>query len=195
MMKLLLICFVLWTLLSLYFAKSSISSIYTPQWLGPSPLWYEPVMVTHALHLIRSYRELTGKDLVSKDLALTNPEAAAKELFFSPRVIVSHGIQAGPEGPILNYGNARALRAWKASWEELTSTASIYTADVDNREKRAEVMQKVTENGFVTDYSGIRIAFDKTKFRIEGVDIWNVVDNDSGLRIGQAATFSEMTLL
>lgn len=121
-------------------------------------------------------------------LADKDPEEAAKRLFFMPQVLVSHGTQNGPEGPILNYGNAAGLACWKATWEELTTMHSIYTADDDNRALRAQTMERVTNFGFVENYSGIRIALDRSRFRIEDTTIWNVIED--GVKFGQAATFT-----
>ena len=117
------------TFLSLSVAFDPVPKFYQPSFTGPSPLWYDPLMVQHAGILIRSYHFVTGKNLVSLQTLERDPIAAAKELFFLPRVVVSHGTQIEPEGPILNYGNNAALKRWGASWEQLTNMPSIYTAE------------------------------------------------------------------
>jgi hypothetical protein len=142
---------------------------------------------------VTSLQQLTGKELVPLGLCESDPETAARQLFFSSEVVVSHGTQNESEGPILNYGNIAGLKVWKAEWDELTSMHSIYTADADDRATRAVTMEKVTNNGFVDKYSGTRIALDKSRFRIEDVIIWNVIEN--GQYFGQAATFPKWTVL
>ena len=116
-------------LVSLTIAFEQVPKLYQSNYVGPSPLWYDPLMVKHAGNLIRSYHLVTGKSLVSLQTLERDPIAAAKELFFLPRVVVSHGTQILPDGPVLNYGNNVALKRWGASWEQLTSMPSKYTAE------------------------------------------------------------------
>lgn len=88
-----------------------ISSLYSPSMTGPSPLWYTEELINHASHLIRSYNKVTtGKELVSMKILERNPVEAARLLFFSETVVVSHGIQSVGDGPVLNYGNSAALK-------------------------------------------------------------------------------------
>jgi hypothetical protein len=44
------------------------------------------------------------------------------------------------------------------------------------REQRASFLAEVTTNGFVENYSGVRIAKDGSRFLIEQATVWNVVD-------------------
>jgi hypothetical protein len=50
------------------------------------------------------------------------------------------------------------------------------------------LLERVTRDGFIADYSGIRIAASGRRFRIERAVVWNLIDAD-GTRHGQAATF------
>ena len=167
------------------------SPIYSPTWLGPSPEWYSPEMLLHGQHLLRSFHDKTGLvlDQASQNLLDKDGDEAARRLFLShERVVVSHGTQKQLEnGPVLNYGNTAALRRWGASWEQLTSMPSRYTAEPMERCARDAFMKRVTEDGVVTDYEGVRIALDGTKFTISNAVVWNVVID--GEYIGQAATF------
>jgi hypothetical protein len=170
-------------------------NLYQENYRGPSPLWYEDEMIEHSKYIVQTYFDLKGIELVPLSLFDRDPEAAAKELFYMPdRVVLSHGIQCDDDGPILNYGNSAALRLWKGTWEQLTSLPSKYTADADVRRNREEDMKKVTKYGYLDNYDGVRIAFDKTKFRISNVTIWNM-NIDNNRRIGQAATFSRWEYL
>ena len=141
-------------LVSFAMAFEPLPPFYQPSFLGPSPLWYEPLMVEHAGNLIRSYNLVTGKSLVSLKTLERDPIAAAKELFFLPRVVVSHGTQIAPDGPVLNYGNNVALKRWSASWEALTSMPSKYTAEPVEQSERQEFLNNVLQKGFVDNYSG-----------------------------------------
>jgi len=193
--------------------------LYSPSFLGPSPLWYSDTMFSHSLLLISSfYKQTKGKRSLIKSeafsfsfklptdeyeihdyihrLSVDDKNELCRELFFSnSRIVVSHGTQESAEGPILNYGNARALSLWGASWEQFTTTPSRYTAEPTQRDVRDAFMKQVTENGIVEDYSGVRITADgKMRFRIVDAVVWNVLDA-SGIYRGQAATFDEFEIL
>ena len=60
----------------------------------------------------------------------------------------------GEKGPVLNYGNAAALKLWAASWEQLTSMPSSETAEPQERATRAAFMNQIKEKGFADNYSG-----------------------------------------
>ena len=169
-----------------------IPAFYQSTHVGPSPLWYDPLMVDHAGYLIRSYNRATGKDLVSLKLLESDPVEAAKQLFHLPgRVVVSHGTQVTPDGPVLNYGNSMALKRWGASWEQLTNMASKYTAEAVEQSERQAFLSQVLEKGYVENYSGIRISLDKSRFRMLDGTVWNIVLPEFPGLIGQAATFSQ----
>jgi hypothetical protein len=63
-----------------------------------------------------------------------------------------------------------------------------------HRDERADFLRRVRENGFVDDYSGIRISGKGRRFRIRQATVWNVLDA-SGRYAGQAATFSSWEFL
>jgi hypothetical protein len=94
----------------------------------------------------------------------------------------------------LNYGNAAALALWEMSWTELTATPSRLTAEAPNREERARLLAAVTSNGFIDDYSGIRISKNGRRFRIAQATVWNLISTDGKL-CGQAAMFSRWDFL
>ena len=144
---------------------NSMTELYQPNFVGPSPMWYSDLMVNHASNLIKSYFYVTGgKELVPMKILDKDPAEAAKLLFFLPdRIVVSHGTQKDSEGPVLNYGNSAALKRWGASWEELTNMPSKHTAEAVEQSTRVEFMRKVTEEGVVENFSGIRIALDKSR--------------------------------
>ena len=96
--------------------------IYTKSFLGPSMEWHDKEMVSHASNLIRSYQEVVRSKSKNPSLILSkrtlaevdaDPVSAAKELFFrDDLIVVSHGVQDGPEGPILNYSDLAGLKRW-----------------------------------------------------------------------------------
>ncbi|MEJ6701115.1 MAG: MEKHLA domain-containing protein [Akkermansiaceae bacterium] len=134
--------------------------------------------------LVRSYYELTGRQLIEQtdDLA-----TMAKRVDEAPFFVASHGLETDP---VLDYGNRCALELFAMNWEEFTQTPSRLTAEAPNRAERERLLTSVTEKGFIDDYSGVRITADGRRFRIHQATVWNVTD-ESGVKIGQAATFSE----
>ncbi len=146
-------------------------------------IWQRDSVIAHSAVLARSYRRFTGRDLLP---GLFNPLGLSRNLFAAPFVLVSHGTEADP---VLNYGNAAALALWEMSWEELTRTPSRLTAEAPLREERARLLSAVTANGFIDDYSGVRISKSGRRFRITQATVWNLV-TERGEPCGQAATFS-----
>ncbi|MEP2776844.1 MAG: MEKHLA domain-containing protein [Luteolibacter sp.] len=140
-------------------------------------------MADHVELLLHSHHELTGKHLIAAGEKLELAQTA----YEAPFVLLSHGTE---DDPILNYGNLAAQRLFAMPWEKLTGTPSRFTAELPNREERQRLLKRVTENGYIDDYSGIRIAADGRRFLIRNATVWNVTDT-SGRKIGQAAAFSE----
>lgn len=135
----------------------------------------------HAQRLLNSYKHWTGNELI----AITSELPLLKQLDEAEIVILSHGTESDP---ILNYGNARALSLWEMSKEQFTNTPSRLTAEPMEREQRAEFLHNVTSNGYVSNYTGIRISATGRRFYIEEATVWNVIDEE-GQYCGQAASF------
>lgn len=175
---------------------SSLAELYSPIYCGPSPIWYSDIMVTHASHLLRTYFEVTGgKELIPMKVLEKDPTEAAKLLFFLPnRVVVSHGTQNDAEGPVLNYGNSAALKRWGASWEELTSMPSKYTAETVEQSAREAFLQKVYADGVVENYSGVRIGLDKSRYLDKLQDTFlQIFTPSSVLHFDNLQTFSHLS--
>lgn len=138
--------------------------------------------------LLDSYRRWFGEELVDREGGL---EAWRERLDAAPFAVVAHGL--GPD-PVLNYGNRKALELWEMDWEEFTRTPSRLTAEEPNREERARLLARVTEHGFIDDYSGVRVSKGGRRFRISGARVWNLLDA-SGAYCGQAAAFGSWVYL
>jgi hypothetical protein len=130
-----------------------------------------------------SFQRLTGKPLVDDP----SPEA----LWHAPRVIVAHGTEADP---VFFYGNHMALDVFAMDFASFTRLPSRYSAEPVNREERARLLERVTRDGFIDDYSGVRISATGQRFRIAQAVVWNLVAAD-GRFYGQAATFDQWTVL
>ncbi|MGO4548337.1 MEKHLA domain-containing protein [Paenibacillus sp. 2TAB23] len=153
----------------------------------PLPLTGAGATEEHARLLVESYRKWTGNAL----LPLVQIESVKEQLFEAPIVILSHGTEADP---VLNYGNRRGLELWDMEWERFTRTPSRLTAEPMERAERDRFFEAVTANGYVDNYTGIRISSTGRRFYIVNATVWNLVD-DAGAYLGQAATFSEYQYL
>ncbi len=147
-------------------------------------VWEKPQIITWSQILLDSFQQLLGYELISRQNTALEQ---ARALFFAPFVVLSHGTQTDP---ILNYGNQMALQLWEMTWEDFTLTPSRLTAEPVNREERQQILQKVTQQGYVDDYRGVRISSKGKRFLIEEAIVWNLV-NHQGQFCGQAATFSD----
>lgn len=143
----------------------------------------------HADLLRFSYHHWTGKSLVPSEL---DSIEGARYLYQARFVILSHGTEK--KDPILNYANLAGLKIFELSWKELVDRPSRLTAEPQIRAERAALMKRVSENGYIDDYSGIRISKSGKRFYIESATVWNLI-NRRGTYLGQAARFSDWTLL
>lgn len=150
--------------------------------------WEEQNWIPQTQILLNSYAQFVGEELLDRSGSEDEQE---QRLFEAPFVVVSHGTQ---DDPILNYGNATALQLWRISIPVLLKTPSRLTAEAMHRDERARLLERTTRDGFVDDYRGVRIATTGKRFLIDRATVWNLVD-ETGERVGQAATFSEWTFL
>ena len=131
--------------------------------------------------LVDSHRRLTDRPLLEApggDLA--------EAVWRAPQVIVAHGTEVDP---VFFYGNALALQVFAMDFAAFTRLPSRYSAEPLAREERAQLLERVSRDGFIDDYAGVRIAADGRRFRIEQAVVWNLVDA-AGQCHGQAASFA-----
>ena len=119
-----------------------------------------------------------------------SPEAAARWLDEEADFcVLAHDASADPR---FVYANDITLRCFGYSADEFIGLPSRLSAEAPNREERDALLQRVSRDGFATGYRGLRIAKDGTRFWIENVTVWNLLDAN-GMRIGQAATYRSIT--
>jgi hypothetical protein len=147
-------------------------------------IWQTDFGIQHTVRMLRSHRHFTGRDLLP---GVGDVRELARRIHEAPFILVSHGTEADP---VLNYGNAAALALWEMTWEEFIRTPSRFTAEAPNREERARLLAAVTAQGFIDDYSGVRITRTGRRFRIARATVWNLL-TETDEPCGQAATFSE----
>jgi hypothetical protein len=139
--------------------------------------------IHHTQCLLSSFHHWFAQDLLPHQSS--DPIAAAHQLFFAPIVVLSHGIQPDP---ILNYGNQAALNLWEMDWSDFTQMPSRLTAEPALREGRSQLLASAAQQGYLTNYEGVRISKTGRPFLIQQATIWKVFDGD-GQHCGQAATF------
>jgi len=89
-------------------------------------LFEHPEIIEYSNLMSQSYKYLTGSNLIdSLDVA--------RDLYYAPFTLVSHGIQSDP---ILRYGNLKAQQLWAMSWDELVEMPSRLTAEIEVIQER-----------------------------------------------------------
>ena len=133
-------------------------------------------------HLVAdSYLRLVGQSLTPEGMTA---EQGMRWLYeHALFAILAHN--TAPD-PVFVYGNKAAQRRFGYEWEELTALPSRLSAEAPERIERQRFLEKVTRNGFVTGYRGIRIAKSGKRFRIENATVWQLIDIE-GICHGQAA--------
>jgi hypothetical protein len=132
-----------------------------------------------------SFLRLTGRQLTA------GKGDIAQALWDAPLAIVAHGTQADP---LFFFGNRQALALFEMTPQDFVTMPSRLSAEPDLRSERAALMARVTQGGFINDYSGVRISATGRRFRIQQATAWNL-DNAAGTRHGQAAAFRDWTFL
>lgn len=147
---------------------------------GPvPPIFREPDTAVRIALVASSFRRLLGRPLVDDGGDIVDA------VWRAPDAILAHGTQADP---LLFFGNAAALAAFECEAGELVGMPSRLTAEAPLREARQALLDRVTSDGFIDDYAGVRISLKGRRFRIEDAIVWNLVDNRGEVH-GQAATF------
>ena len=132
-----------------------------------------------------SFRRLTGRDLV--DPAMEAAMGTEWLYDHAPFVVLAHD---GSADPRFIYANRTAQACFEYTADELIGLPSRLSAEAPERTGRQRLLDRVSRDGFIADYSGIRIAKSGRRFRIENAIVWQLIDAD-GTHHGQAATFSE----
>ncbi|RMF24501.1 MAG: MEKHLA domain-containing protein [Cyanobacteria bacterium J083] len=151
-------------------------------------IWQQSVMINWTQILLDNFVRLLNYELIPRH---TSVREQAKNLYYSRFVVVSHGTELDP---ILNYGNQTALQLWEMNWEQFSQTPSRLTAEPINRQAREKMLKQANQQGYITDYQGVRISRTGKRFLIKQAIVWQLIDNN-GKPQGQAATFSNWRYL
>lgn len=132
----------------------------------------------HAALLLDSYRHWTRRELLAD-------EPSARALYHAPFAVLSHD---NAQDPCFTYANLAAQKLFEMSWSEIVGLPSRLSAEPLAQAERERLLQRVTAQGYIDDYSGVRIARSGRRFTIRQATVWNLVNQD-GAMLGQAACF------
>ena len=79
------------------------------------------------------------------------------------------------------------------TWENFIKLPSRYSAEMDSQKERDRILQRVSEDGYVDDYAGVRKTSKGRRFQITNAIVWNVFDE--GRCFGQAALIRDWAFL
>lgn len=136
----------------------------------------------HGQLLCSSYAHWTNKKLIAEK---KDPETLIFALYEAPLAVVSHGVE---NDPVFNFGNKIALELFELNWDRFIQVPSRESVEMTSRTERDKLMRQVTTNGYIDNYSGVRISASGTRFLIEDATIWNIIDANN-IYYGQAAMF------
>jgi len=135
-----------------------------------------------------SYVAVLGESLLPD---YHDDRALAEAIFMAPFVVISHDIASDP---VFNYGNQMALSLFEVTWNELVRLPSRCSAEAMVQDDRSELLERVKQYDYITDYHGIRISKTGRRFQINKAVVWNLF-NDQGSYQGQAACFKKWEFL
>lgn len=134
-----------------------------------------------AILINHHFQQLLGRPLLNAD-----DHDIGALLYKAPFAVLAHDDEAEP---IFFYANLKAQEIFEMHWDEFTKLPSKLSAEPINQAQRQELLEKVSAQGYIDNYSGIRISKTGQRFRIENAIVWNLYDANN-MRIGQAATFN-----
>lgn len=130
--------------------------------------------------LHESFERVLGRPLVEP------AQDIVAGLWRAPFAILAHGTEPDP---VFFFGNACTLAAFECDVESFVRMPSRLSAEEQLRAERQALLDRVTAQGYIDDYAGIRISAKGRRFSIGPAIVWNLIDERGELH-GQAATFT-----
>jgi len=131
--------------------------------------------------IIASYQRLIGQPL---DCGQAGGDLG-HALYSAPSVVLAH--DAGSD-PVFFYANRTAQQLFEMAWEEMVRLPSRLSAEPLAQDERQRLLRLVARQGYIDDYSGVRVSRTGKRFLIERATVWNLT-NGEGKLVGQAAMF------
>lgn len=142
---------------------------------------------THIHLVLESYQKLLKKQFLDLTADLIN----AKKIYEADFALLTHDMDIDPK---FNYANRKALQIFEYTWQELIGKPSRFSVETIEQQQRDRLLAEVSANGYIENYTGIRIGQTGKRFLIKNAVVWNVFDN-AGRRYGQAAYFNEWNFI
>jgi hypothetical protein len=138
--------------------------------------------VTNVKLILASHHLLTGKEL----LPHTSAGAVGQCLYNAPFVVLAHDTATDP---VFFYANRQAQQLFEMTWQEMVALPSRLSAEPLTREERQRLLDRVSSQGYIDDYTGMRISKTGKRFLIENATVWNLISSEGHI-VGQAAAFA-----
>uniref|UniRef100_A0A0G4F484 MEKHLA domain-containing protein n=1 Tax=Chromera velia CCMP2878 TaxID=1169474 RepID=A0A0G4F484_9ALVE len=148
------------------------------------PAWESEGKVKYANFLLESFDGTFGRGLLPDSLEGLSELEKARKLYEAPFVCAAHefterGVKAG-QGPVMVYGNLKAQRAFGLSWDDFLGFPSSKTADPSQQTERNALIQKCSENGWVSVAGIVRVRSDGSFFRVKDGVLWTLLERVGG---------------
>ncbi|PPD24402.1 MAG: MEKHLA domain-containing protein [Methylobacter sp.] len=154
----------------------------------PYPAPENDFLAAHAALLVQSYRRLLRRELIPDSLP---DHSISYQLFHAPFAVLSHNTA---DEPVFNYANLAAMELFGYGFDEITAIPSRLSAEPVTQAERNAMLAKVAKFGYIDDYSGVRIAKNGRRFRINNAVVWNLLD-PADVYQGQAACITDWVFL
>lgn len=148
---------------------------------------YTEEVVQHSLLLVESFERLTGRQLLPNLSADEGALSLAERLYEIDAVVLSHN---GGDDPVFTYANRKSQTLFEYDWDTFLTLPSRLSAEPDRRDDRSVMLQAAAEQGYISNYGGVRISASGRRFEISNAIIWNL-EGACGSKIGQAAVFDQ----
>ncbi|TAN47080.1 MAG: MEKHLA domain-containing protein [Methylococcaceae bacterium] len=135
----------------------------------------------HALLILETYRRWFNEDLIAP---CATAAETARRLFEADFAVLSHDDAPDPR---FNYANRAGLALFEMDWAQLLATPSRASAEPIKQEEREQLLAKVSRQGYIDNYHGVRISRTGKRFSIANARVWNLLDPADQRYLGQAA--------
>ncbi len=148
-------------------------------------------LLQHINTLNNSLKHWTGHTIMADMRLEIHPDRTAREIYHAPFALLSHGTDADP---IINYANLAAQKLFEMSWIEFVQLPSRLSAEMMVQNERDALLKRVSDHGYIDDYSGVRISKTGQRFLINQATVWNLIGANGSAK-GQAAMFADWQML
>lgn len=139
-----------------------------------------PALRNRIALIAESYARPLGRPLVAPG------GDVVEALWAAPEAVVAHGTEADPA---FFFANRAALLAFAADLDRFIGMPSRLSAEAPERSERQALLDRVSRDGFIADYAGVRVTLSGRRFRIADAAVWNLIDAQGRVH-GQAAAFA-----